>query len=116
MTLSTTRAKAASHPIRLQILAALEEEEPRSPSELSQELDDALGTISYHIRVLERLGAVREVKQRQVRGAVEHFYSRTADYALLDPDHALDEIATLLRGRSSISEIVGVVRATGRRV
>lgn len=65
--------KALSHPLRVQILAALEHE-VKSPNELSKLLDAPLGNIAYHARRLEALGLVKLVEQTPRRGAVEHYY------------------------------------------
>jgi DNA-binding transcriptional ArsR family regulator len=45
-----------------------------SPSELADELELPLGNVSYHVRMLARLGMVRLVARKQRRGATEHFY------------------------------------------
>lgn len=71
-------AKAISHPLRVQILKTLHStEEPISPSKLCVLLDQPIGNVSYHIRILHKLGAVKEVKTKQVRGAIEHYYRPT---------------------------------------
>jgi DNA-binding transcriptional ArsR family regulator len=65
--------KAMSHPLRVRILAMLTERDA-SPIELSEWLGATLGTVSYHVRTLERLGVIKLVRKRQVRGAIQHFY------------------------------------------
>ncbi len=70
-------AKALAHPLRIRILAALEDR-TASPSELAAELDAPLGVTSYHVRRLESLGLVKLVKRTPRRGAVEHYYQATA--------------------------------------
>jgi DNA-binding transcriptional ArsR family regulator len=65
--------KAMSHPLRVRILAMLTERDA-SPIELSEWLGATLGTVSYHVRTLERLGVIKLVRRRQVRGAIQHFY------------------------------------------
>src|SRR3954452_23132634 len=69
--------KAMSHPLRAAILRVLNER-TASPAELARELDDHLHNVSYHTKRLEQLGCIELVKERQVRGAVEHFYRATA--------------------------------------
>ena len=66
--------KAMSHPLRVRILAMLTERKA-SPVELSQRLDVNLGVVAYHVRTLERLGLIRLVGERRVRGAIEHYYA-----------------------------------------
>ena len=70
-------AKALAHPLRTQILAALEDR-TASPSQLASELDVPLGVLSYHVRRLTSLGFLRLVKRVPRRGAVEHYYTATA--------------------------------------
>jgi DNA-binding transcriptional ArsR family regulator len=65
--------KALAHPLRVQILSALEDR-IASPSDLATELDAPLGNVSYHVRTLADLGLVKLVKRRTRRGAVEHYY------------------------------------------
>ena len=69
--------KAMSHPLRVRILALLDER-TASPVELAGWLDATLGTVSYHVRTLQRMGLIELVRQTRVRGAVEHHYRSTA--------------------------------------
>jgi DNA-binding transcriptional ArsR family regulator len=71
----TTKALALviSHPLRRRLWDVLSER-VASPAELSQQLHADLHTASYHVRVLEKHELVELVRERQVRGAVEHFY------------------------------------------
>ena len=65
--------KAMSHPLRVRILAMLDER-TASPVELAGWLGSSLGTVAYHVRTLERMGLVELVHETRVRGAVEHHY------------------------------------------
>jgi DNA-binding transcriptional ArsR family regulator len=65
--------KAMSHPLRVRILAMLEER-TASPVELAGWLGASLGTVAYHVRTLERIGLIELVRETRVRGAVEHHY------------------------------------------
>ena len=65
--------KAMSHPLRVRILAMLDER-TASPVELAGWLGASLGTVAYHVRTLERMGLVELVRETRVRGAVEHHY------------------------------------------
>jgi len=76
--------RAISHPIRIRLLAMLEEE-PASPVILANKLDQPLGTIAYHVRTLYDLGLLKLVSTRQRRGATEHYYQTTGH------PHATDE-------------------------
>jgi DNA-binding transcriptional ArsR family regulator len=65
--------KALSHPLRVRILALLEER-TASPVELAAWLGATLGTVAYHVRTLERIGLIELMRETRVRGAVEHHY------------------------------------------
>jgi DNA-binding transcriptional ArsR family regulator len=65
--------KALSHPLRVRILALLQER-TASPRELAEWLDATLGTVSYHVRTLHDFGLIELVKTTQVRGAIAHHY------------------------------------------
>jgi DNA-binding transcriptional ArsR family regulator len=65
--------KAMSHPLRVRILALLDER-TASPVELAGWLGATLGTTAYHVRTLERMGLIELVGETRVRGAVEHHY------------------------------------------
>ena len=75
--------KALAHPLRVRILAALEER-TASPSELSEELDAPLGNVSYHVRQLASLGLVKLVRRTPRRGAIEHHYRAEARPQITD--------------------------------
>jgi len=74
-------AKAIAHPLRAAILARLYDREA-SPVELAKEMGQSLPSIAYHARVLHDIGALALVRQRQVRGAVEHIYTATVRISL----------------------------------
>ena len=65
--------KALSHPLRVRILALLQER-TASPRELAEWLDATLGTVSYHVRTLHDFGLIELVRTTQVRGAIAHHY------------------------------------------
>jgi DNA-binding transcriptional ArsR family regulator len=65
--------KALSHPLRQRILTALNQR-VASPAELSEELGESLGNVSYHVKILAELEAIELVRTAPVRGALEHFY------------------------------------------
>ena len=68
--------RAISHPIRIRLLAMLDEE-PASPVILASKLNQPLGTIAYHVRTLYDLGLLKLVSTRQRRGTTEHYYKTT---------------------------------------
>jgi DNA-binding transcriptional ArsR family regulator len=67
-------AKALAHPLRVRILALLDERDA-SPVQLAEHLGATLGTVAYHVRTLERLGLIEMVATHQRRGATEHVYA-----------------------------------------
>jgi DNA-binding transcriptional ArsR family regulator len=69
-------AKALAHPLRVRILTSLHKG-ISSPNQLSQELGEPLGNVSYHVKTLLEYDCVELVKTEPRRGAVEHFYRAT---------------------------------------
>jgi DNA-binding transcriptional ArsR family regulator len=69
--------KAMSHPLRVRILAMLDERKA-SPNQLAGWLNASLGTVAYHVRTLQQLGLIELVDETRVRGAVEHHYRAKA--------------------------------------
>lgn len=69
-------ARANTHPLRVSILEVLGLDGGRtlSPKDLSVELKAPLSTVNYHVTALKHSRLVEVVKERQVRGAIEHFY------------------------------------------
>ena len=69
-------ARATAHPLRVSILEILGLDGGRtlSPSDLSHELQIPLSNTNYHVTELAKAGLIELVRQRQVRGATEHFY------------------------------------------
>jgi DNA-binding transcriptional ArsR family regulator len=71
---------AIAHRLRRRILRLLgDRREQSSPTRLAKELDLQPGLVAYHVRVLQKLGAVRPTDERMVRGAIEHFYETTIE-------------------------------------
>jgi DNA-binding transcriptional ArsR family regulator len=65
--------RALSHPLRVRILALLEER-AASPVELARWLDATVGTVAYHVRTLRALGLIELVAETRVRGGLAHHY------------------------------------------
>lgn len=80
-------AKAFAHPLRVQILIILNER-VASPNLLSQELEQSLNLVAYHVRVLEKYDCIELVDTKQRRGATEHFYRATRRQFLSDSEWA----------------------------
>jgi hypothetical protein len=65
--------KAVGHPLRMRILALLNQK-VASPNELATELNEALGSVAYHVRILLDLETIELVSETPRRGAIEHHY------------------------------------------
>jgi hypothetical protein len=68
--------KAMAHPLRHRLLIAFNER-VASPNELAKLLDEPLGNVAYHTRILLDLDAIELVDTAQRRGATEHYYRAT---------------------------------------
>jgi len=74
------RIKAMSHPLRAEAFRLIRDRGSLSPREIARELEADLKDVSYHVRKLSEFDCVEEVSNRQVRGAVEHFYRATEQH------------------------------------
>jgi predicted ArsR family transcriptional regulator len=70
--------RAYGHETRQKIIAALDSGAPLSPSELAKAIGVALGSVAYHVTVLEKATVIELTTTKPVRGAVEHFYRLSA--------------------------------------
>lgn len=68
--------KALSHPIRLKILETLQGR-VASPAEISDEIGQSLGVVSYHAGTLVRCGCLELVDSKARQGAIENFFAIT---------------------------------------
>ena len=89
-------ARATAHPLRVSILEILGIDGGRvlSPSDLSRELQIPLSNTNYHVTELAKSGLIELVRERQVRGATEHFYRlpETAAASEGDREEAKDPV------------------------
>jgi DNA-binding transcriptional ArsR family regulator len=65
--------RALGHPLRVRILAILEER-TASAVELSRLLQADIGVVAYHVRKLHRLGLIELQRETRVRGAIQRHY------------------------------------------
>jgi hypothetical protein len=71
---------ALSHPVRRQILRALNNSaEPRSPSEIAAMTvpQASLSVIGYHVHVLESCGSIALTGTRPTQGGIDGLYAST---------------------------------------
>jgi DNA-binding transcriptional ArsR family regulator len=94
-------AKALAHPLRVRLLAALNEE-VASPNQLAEHVEQPLQNVSYHVRVLLSLGCIELVRTAQRRGAIEHFYRAVVRPFFSDADW--EQLPT--SARHSVSDAV----------
>lgn len=76
--------KALGHPVRVLALVILNER-VASPNEIAKELNQTVGHVSYHIKVLKKCECIELVDTAPRRGAVEHYY-RATSRAFLDDE------------------------------
>ena len=95
-------ARANTHPLRVSILEVLGIDGGRvlSPKDLSLELQAPLSTVNYHVTELRNSGLVEVVDERQVRGAIEHFYRAAETAKRRQPGRARRRAAGKTRRRA----------------
>lgn len=71
----TQGLQGLGHPLRIRALVLLEFES--SPVDIATTLDEPLGVVSYHVRMLRDYGLAEETRTEPRRGALQHFYRRT---------------------------------------
>jgi DNA-binding transcriptional ArsR family regulator len=104
-------AKAMAHPLRIQIVAMLNQR-VMSATMISKQIDEPLQNVAYHMRVLREKGLIEEVSSRPVRGSTEHFY-RAAKRVLFD-GKAWDDLPPSMKAKVSsrmFSDFLEVVSA-----
>lgn len=79
----STLGKVISHPLRPRLLAAIDKAGTSSPNQLSKEIGEPLGNVSYHVQLLLKAGVIELASTKPRRGALEHFYSLVADSPIL---------------------------------
>lgn len=86
-TVDTDVVKAIGHPLRMKLLARLNER-VASPVELARELGESVQLVSYHVRILRDLGFAELVSTTPRRGAIEHHYRAVRRPYFSDADWA----------------------------
>src|SRR5262249_26434176 len=74
---------ALLNPLRLELLRRTDE--PRTCNELAEAVGETPQKIYYHVKVLERAGALEKVRERRVRAVPEGHYQATARSYWLSP-------------------------------
>ncbi|MBH0115267.1 winged helix-turn-helix transcriptional regulator [Salinibacterium sp. NG253] len=91
----TADLRALANPVRLTMLTLLRDRE-WTMAELATELGLRKGSISYHLRVLERAGIVRQSGERNVRGGHQQLWALSAASMAGSPE------STTPRSRSAV--------------
>lgn len=68
-------ARAEINPIRVKVLEHYAQGKPTSPTKVADAIDERLGNVSYHVKMLEAMGLLKLVDTIPRRGAVEHIYA-----------------------------------------
>ena len=109
--------KAIGHPLRSQILEALNENEG-SPAELARRFGEGVNLVAYHVGVLKKAGAIELVRTEPRRGSIEHYYRATVrpafaerEWAKLSPDdrRAVRDVEV----KRIVSDVRAAVAGTG---
>ena len=77
--------RALGHPLRHRLLLALRQR-PATFAQLAAALRSPKGTVSYHIKVLERAGLVQVAHTRHVRGGTEQYYEPSSRHLRVAPE------------------------------
>ncbi len=103
--------KMMAHPLRIKLLRYLEDH-VASPTQLAKEFDVVVGTVSYHVRELHKLGLIEPVRQIPRRGAIEHFYRAPEHIWFSDESWAqLPRIVRTAFSEAALSVIASEVQA-----
>ena len=104
-----TVQRALAHPLRVRLVSELAAREA-SPVELARDLDQPLGVVSYHVRVLAEAGLLELSNRTFKRGAVQHHY-RARNLGVISERLVLpaEEVESLL------GEIRGLLEAAKER-
>ena len=94
------QAGAILDPVRLDLLRRCDE--PRTCSELAEAVGETPQKVYYHVKVLERAGALERVEERRVRAIHEGYYQAAARAYWLSP-RLVGHIGGPRRARASTS-------------
>ena len=113
----TKVVKAYAHPLRIRILALLDDR-TASPSQLAAELGTPLSNTCYHVRQLVSFGLIELVDRTPRRGAIEHYYTATVRPTITDEGWA--RLPTIVKRahfggalQTAIAHIVGAAEQGG---
>ncbi len=94
--LDSTLGAIVAHPLRGKCLTILSDR-TASPNELARDLGEDVGNVSYHVKQLLKMEVIELVRERPVRGAVEHFYRAITRPLISDAEYARLSVEERLR-------------------
>lgn len=109
--LDSTLGAIVAHPLRGQCLSILAER-TASPNELATALGEDVGNVSYHVKQLLKMEAIELVRERPVRGAVEHFYRAVKRPLVSDEQFAALSLDERLQFARHILQLITADAAT----
>jgi len=97
--------RALAHPLRLRIIGTLRTDGPQSVGALSDRLDAAPGSISYHLSTLERHGFVEQAPDL-ARDGRERWWRASAEVTTFEPSDLQQDPARRIAARAMRQAIV----------
>lgn len=94
-----------AHPLRLQLIGTLRIDGPQTVGALSERLDAAPGSISFHLGTLERHGFVEQAPDL-ARDRRERWWRATAERTTFEPIDLQEDPAQRVAGRAMRQAIV----------
>jgi DNA-binding transcriptional ArsR family regulator len=104
--------RALSHPLRVRILAILDEQ-TTSAVEIARTLRAEIGVVSYHIRTLHQLGLLELVRETPRRGAIQRYYRARPRPKPAGLDWADEEPGDVVVALRQIDEVARAANAVG---
>ncbi|WP_438354129.1 ArsR/SmtB family transcription factor [Microbacterium sp. CJ88] len=97
--------RALAHPLRLRLIGILRTAGPQSVGALSERVDAAPGSISYHLGTLEKHGFVEQAPEL-ARDGRERWWRASADSTTFDAAELQDDPTARVAGRAMRAVIV----------
>jgi len=105
--MGAAQLRALAHPLRLELLEALQVEGPATASQLGRRLGESSGATSYHLRALHKAGMVEEAERRNGR---ERWWQRVPERLMVPnsvpPDASDTERVELQAAHAQIESIL----------
>ncbi|WP_423919797.1 ArsR/SmtB family transcription factor [Frigoribacterium sp. 2-23] len=99
-----TAMRVLAHPTRLHLLGLLRERGPQTAAHLGDAVDEAPGTISYHLGKLASIGLIEQTDQGTDRR--ERWWRATTDLTAWEPADQIDD-PTQLQASTALQRAIG---------